>query len=132
MPPPKPSSLNIRHDTQAEKDARVAAEAALTPRRELPMAEPRELRGYAVDAAQWRELMRTYASADGTIVTRFDAGLLINYCLLVEQLAELDEMRHLAMADYSANRQALTSLREQIEAGGEAISPELLSRLCRR
>jgi hypothetical protein len=38
--------------------------------------------------------MRTYGELAKEIVTRLDQDLLCDYCILMEQLAEMDEMRH--------------------------------------
>lgn len=93
MPARKPSSLHTRHATKAEKSARVAAEDALTPERGLPMAAPARLKGHAVAESTWRRLLKVYTELDADIVSRLDQDLLIDYCLLMEQLGELDLMR---------------------------------------
>lgn len=93
MPAPKPKALITRHETEAEKRARESGEAALRPEQGLPMRAPARLSGHLVAEATWRRLMRTYGEIDGEIVTRLDMDLLVDYCILSEQLAEMDKMR---------------------------------------
>jgi phage terminase small subunit len=93
MPARKPSSLHTRHATAAEKAERNQQESAVRPERPLPMEAPTRLKGHDVAAAAWRRLMRIYAELEGEIVTRLDQDLLIDYCMLLEQLHEIDKMR---------------------------------------
>jgi len=100
MPAKKPAALNVRHDTQAEREARAAREAAVTPERSLPAAPPAALRGHAVASATWRRLLREYAGLAVAIITRLDLDMLTDYCLLTEQVGELDTMRRVAYATW--------------------------------
>lgn len=93
MPARKPSSLIERHETTAEKADRDAQETAMRPKGELPKAAPARLKNHAVAAETWRRLMRMWGEVEGEIATKLDYDLLIDYCLLVEQLGELDTMR---------------------------------------
>lgn len=93
MPARKPQGLKVRHDTKAEIDARVDREASMAPAHELPMAAPARLRGHPLAAESWRRLMRGWAEIEAQVVTRLDMDLLIDYCILMEQCAELDRMR---------------------------------------
>lgn len=96
MPARKPSSLHTRHATAAEKAERNRAESSMTPDRPLPKTPPARLKGHPAAAAAWRQLMRTYGELQAEIVTRLDLDLLVDYCLLMEQIAELDQMRDAA------------------------------------
>ncbi len=96
MPARKPQSLNRRHDTNADKARRAAREASVRPRRGLPSAPPAQLAGHRVAGATWRRLVREYSELDAEIVTRLDIDLLVDYCLLMEQVTELDHMRRVA------------------------------------
>lgn len=96
MPAPKPSSLIERHETAAEKAERDARESVLTPKSDLPRTAPARLKDHAVAAAAWRRLMRVWDGVDGVIVTRLDEDLLVDYCLMLEQVGELDTMRKTA------------------------------------
>lgn len=93
MPARKPQGLKTRHDTKAEKAGRIAAEEAMRPGHELPERAPARLKGHPVAAATWRRIIRTYNEIEAEIVTRLDQDLLIDYCILIEQLGELDLMR---------------------------------------
>lgn len=93
MPARKPSTLIQRHETAAEKAVRSGRESQLRPERALPSAAPAALRGHSTAQAAWRRLLRTYAQLEGEIVTRLDLDLLVDYCLLAEQVIQLDKMR---------------------------------------
>ncbi len=70
----------------------------MRPERGLPMAAPARLRPYRLAAEVWRRAMRMYGELEGEIVTRLDQDLLEDYCLLMEQLVEMDQMRKGAAA----------------------------------
>ncbi len=92
----------------------------MLPTRRLPTEEPAQLKGHKLAAATWRRLMREYGSIEGTIVTRLDLDMLIDYCMLYEQLTELDHMRKVAYEvwlQFSEKRQELANE----EKGDEAL-----------
>ena len=93
MPARKPQGLKTRHDTKAEIETRVANEEAMTPDRELPMKEPARLKDHPAAAEVWRRLMRGWNEIEAKVVTRMDLDLLVDYCILMEQVGELDLMR---------------------------------------
>ena len=93
MPARKPQALITRHETAAEKAERAGRESAVRPERELPRTAPERLRGHNVAAAAWRRLVRLYGEIEGEIVTRMDQDILTDYCLVMEQLVEMDQMR---------------------------------------
>jgi hypothetical protein len=94
MPAPKPSALNKRHDTNSDREAREQAEAAMTPRTKLSPAPPVQLRGRKKASEIWVEIMGLYQEVTGQIVTAFDADLLIKYCIIEEELSELEQLRN--------------------------------------
>jgi len=96
MPAKKPSSLINRHETAAQRRERQRCEAALRPKSALPISAPARLKEYKVAAATWRACMRIYAELDGEIVTRLDFDHLVDYCMLIEHLSEIDYMRKAA------------------------------------
>ncbi len=96
MPARKPKALIVRHETAAEKSRRESGEMAMRPNRELPLNAPSRLRGHEIAEATWRRLMREFMSIEGEIVTRLDFDLLADYCILIEQIHELDAMRKTA------------------------------------
>jgi phage terminase small subunit len=90
-----------------------AAESAVTPKRRLPDNEPKELETHPVAAREWRRLMRLYNSLEADIVSRLDMGMLLDYCISVEQLGELDELRQAVMREWK-NTQAIVDDLESI------------------
>lgn len=94
MPARKPKALIVRHDTAAESQKRTDRESAMRPGRGLPMDAPARLDGMDVGQATWRRLMREFAGIEGEIVTRLDMDLLVDYCALSDQLAQIDLMRN--------------------------------------
>jgi phage terminase small subunit len=100
MPAPKPSSLINRHETAEEKSEREERDASLRPNRTLPQNPPSSLRGRRTAEAVWRQLIRMYGELEAEIVTRLDMGLLVDFCLLAEQVSELDDMRKTAVTNY--------------------------------
>jgi phage terminase small subunit len=93
MPARKPASLIEKHETNAEKEARTSRESALRPKQALPAAAPARLNGHPVAESVWRRIMRVYGEIEGEIVTRLDQDLLENYCLVLDQLVEMDQFR---------------------------------------
>ena len=67
----------------------------MKPGRSLP-AMPHNLKGHQVAQAAWRRLMREYSQIEAVLVTRLDMDQLIDYCMLMEQLSEIDTMRKAA------------------------------------
>ena len=102
MPARKPAGLRNRAETKAETAARIANEAALEPERGLSIQAPTRLKNHPVAQAAWRRLMRMYGELQATVVTRLDMDLLIDYCILMEQVGELDELRKSAMDTWRA------------------------------
>ena len=96
MPARKPADLIVRAETKADKERRVDGERSLRPRRELPMDAPARLDGHDIARGAWRRIMRIFADLEAEVVTRLDQDLLIDYCILLEQVVELDHMRKAA------------------------------------
>lgn len=115
MPARKPSGLNVRHDTAAEKEARISAEEAIKPKRRLPTEEPAALRGHQVAAREWRRLMAMYNDLEAEIVSRLDMGMLLDYCILIEQLADLDELRAGALDEWRSGKITLEKIRAKLD-----------------
>lgn len=68
----------------------------MEPERGLSVQAPARLKDHQVAQATWRRMMRTYGQLKATVVTRMDIDLLVDYCLVMEQLQELDRMRKVA------------------------------------
>jgi phage terminase small subunit len=104
MPARKPAGLIRRAETKEKKAQRAEGEESLRPRRELPLSAPARLDGHTIAASAWRRIMRSYSELEAEVVTRLDLDLLLDYCILLEQLTELDTMRkksYLAWLDIS-------------------------------
>jgi hypothetical protein len=93
MPARKPRGLITRHDTQADKAARIERETALESGKTVPIDPPARLAKHEVAGTIWRRLMRLYGEIEATVVTRLDMDMLCDYCILMEQVTELDQLR---------------------------------------
>jgi phage terminase small subunit len=93
MPARKPAGLRNRAETKAETAERIANEASMEPERGLSVQAPARLKDHQVAQTTWRRMMRTYGQLKATVVTRMDLDLLVDYCLLMEQISEMDELR---------------------------------------
>lgn len=112
MPASKPSSLNVRHDTKAGRDERTAAESAMTPKTIIKSsAVPARLKGRSTASATWKRLIKLYEEIDGTIVTSFDEDVLVKYCLLEEELIELEKMRKTMLEDWESNNKTAKKIK---------------------
>ncbi len=96
MPAKKPSDLVVRHETKEEIARREQAEEALTPTRDLPVKAPASISSDPVASSHWRRLRRLFSSVKAEIVTALDFDLMVDYCLAMSQLADLDDMRSAA------------------------------------
>lgn len=85
----------------------------MMPKRWLPESAPMELDGHEVAAREWRRVVRLYASMDAEIVSRLDMAMLLDYCMLMEQLLELDELRKAAMDGWRAAQKVLDAFQGQ-------------------
>lgn len=92
MPKAKPMVLNPAKRRKSEIADRKAAELSLTPISELPSV-PAPLKNHAGALLVYRRLMVLYAEVIAEVVTAFDLDVLVDYCLMMEQIAELDAMR---------------------------------------
>lgn len=92
MPKAKPMVLNPAKRRKSEIADRKAAELSLTPISELPNI-PAQLKGHAGALVVYRRLMVLYAEVIAEVVTAFDLDVLVDYCLMMEQIVELDALR---------------------------------------
>lgn len=65
----------------------------MTPKTELTLNPPAALNGHKTAADVWKRLVGLYLETEGTIITAFDADLLVKYCLAEEELLELFTLR---------------------------------------
>lgn len=101
MPAKKPHSLHNWHAGRDAAAARAAGEELMQSKRPLP-EEPAALASHPAALAVWRRLIREYGAVEGVIVTRLDMDLLLDYCLLLEQLEEIDQLRKVAFDTWAA------------------------------
>lgn len=111
MPAKKSSSLNKRHDTKKDKQSRESAEAAMTPTTQLTGKPPPALTGHKHAAATWTRLLSLYDETQGTIITAFDADILIKYCLAEEELNELAGLRRVIFQTWNTHLKWLNNLK---------------------
>lgn len=114
MPARKPQGLKTRHDTAEEKAARIADEQAMTPKRELPAGPPAQLKGHKVAGAAWRRMIKVYNELDAKIVTAMDMDVLLDVCIGVEQLAEMDAMRASAKETWKALQAMISRVKDDV------------------
>jgi len=115
MPARKPLSLSQRHDPPADKAARAAAEATMTPRTALTARPPADLKGHPHATAVWKRTLTLYGETEAKIVTGFDQGILVDYCLLVEQLIELDNLRAQSLDSHKIMLKSLKTLTAKLK-----------------
>ncbi len=87
----------------------------MAPRTALTVTPPAELKGHARATAVWRHTMRLYSQTQARIVTGFDQGILVDYCLLVEQLVELDELRRQSLETHAVMLKSLRALTAKLK-----------------
>jgi hypothetical protein len=107
MPAKKPAGLITRAETKADRKQRADGEAALKPRDPLRMKPPARLTGHVVASALWRRMISMYSGLAAEIVTRLDEDMLVSYCILEEQLAEMDRLRTTAQKNYERAQKTL-------------------------
>jgi len=106
MPKAKPMALHTQHATKALRSERAAAELSLAPVSELPAVPPALKTGHAGALTAYRRLITLYSEVIAEVVTAFDLDLLVDYCLLLEQIAEMDIMRGDVIKSLAAAKKA--------------------------
>lgn len=124
MPAKKPADLVVRADTKANRGRRAEGEAAITPKQPLDQRPPAQLTG-RIARAIWEQTVSMYFTLDARIVSLLDQGLLMDYCIACEQLAQIDELRATSMTNYT---QMQTSL-DKVLISKKEIDPKLLTRM---
>jgi len=101
MAPRKPAALISRDETKADRQARVDGESALQPATTLTQKPPAQLLGHHVAWSHWKRLIGLYQEVEGKVVTAFDVDLLLDYCLVIEELrVDLPKLQNMLMATY--------------------------------
>ena len=121
MPAKKDSSLNKRHSTKVEKQARESAEADMVPITQLTTKPPPALKGHKQAGMIWTRLLTLYDETKGKIITAFDADMLIKYCLAEEELLELFAIRAAVYDTWKIHLKWLNNLKPK----GDQISDYL-------
>lgn len=83
----------------------------MTPTTQLTRKAPERLRGHAPAQATWKRIVGLYLELDGTIATAFDVDLLTKYCLLTEEVVELEKLRAEMKRDYDEQRKAAKKIK---------------------
>lgn len=115
MPKSKPQILSRRHDTKADRAARAASEAALTPKTELPIKPPTVLNGHKVAKEKWVQVVGLYNEIEGKIATSLDADGLVKYCLLEEEVVDMARLRDGVLKDYQTMRRTANRTKDADE-----------------
>lgn len=66
----------------------------MLPKTLLTIKPPSALNGHRIAKSIWERLVGLYFETEGTIVTAFDADILVKYCLAEEELIELLKLRN--------------------------------------
>lgn len=120
MPKAKPMLLNPSKRRKAEIEARIQAELSLAPVTPLP-DDPPQLKGEPYALECYRRLMTLYSETIAEIVTAFDLDALVEYCLALQEQAELRAMRGAALTMWQdANKRAKRARSEKSALIGEA------------
>jgi hypothetical protein len=97
MPARKPASLHTKHYSTASAASRKRAEEATNPGAPLPITPPTLLKGCRIARAAWRHLVRMNLRMETPLFSSLDRDLVIEYCLSLEYLADLRELRAQAL-----------------------------------
>lgn len=93
MPSAKDQSMHTRHATAAERAARAEADDSMQSAEMLAEREPSELKDHKVAAKVWRRTVKEFNQLKAHILTKQDYDLMIDYCLSMESLKEIDDIR---------------------------------------
>jgi len=115
MPARKPSSLNNRNDTQADRAARTEAESAMTPKTELSLKPPISLNRHKLAVATWKRVVGLYLEIEGKIATSFDSDVLVKYCLLEEEVVLFAKMRDETVKDWDRERKVAKKVKPTVD-----------------
>lgn len=96
MPAKKSAALQQGHDTLAEKAQRAAGEAMSSCAVPIPKRPPKELSGHLVARRVWSQIVKQFDQVEGRMLDNLDRHLLIDLCLVEEEMLEIKEMRSIA------------------------------------
>lgn len=107
---PKPAGLEVGHTSKEQRAARLADEEAINPRGAVSSRPPKELAGLSVARKEWKRVIELYSEIEAEIVTRLDVNLLTQYCILYDQIVELDAIRARLAGDEKSDIDRLIKL----------------------
>lgn len=95
MPAKKPNGLITRARTKEESETRAAGEKAMQPTGDVFARVPAALKSHTVATLAWKRLAENhYALPDeNRWLCLLDLDMLVDYCLLFEQVVEMDAVR---------------------------------------
>jgi hypothetical protein len=117
----KPVGLLSYHQSKDECQQRLAGEADLRPKDPLQINPPARLTGHPAASGLWRQTIKMYQGLSTEIVSLLDQGILVDYCIMNEQLSEMDQLRITACKNYASAQKMLDRLVKKNE-----LDPKLL------
>ena len=115
MPARKPAGLLDSAETKENRKKRTDAESALRPTTKLTQAVPVALKGHAIASAIWKHMVKLYGELEAEIVSSLDRDMLTDYCILEEQLGELDQLRKNAYKDWGQAQAAVNKIKPRAD-----------------
>lgn len=115
MPAKKPSTLNVKNDTKKDRADRARSESAMTPKTELTLKPPVSLNGHKIAIATWKRIVGLYLEVEGKIATSFDTDVLVKYCILEEEVVELQDMRSTIKNEWEKNLKFVKKMKPNAE-----------------
>lgn len=119
----KPVGLLSYHQSKDECQQRLAGEAGLRPKDPLQVNPPARLTGHPVASGLWRQTIKMYQGLSTEIISLLDQGILEDYCIINEQLLEMDQLRITACKNYASAQKMLDRLVKKNE-----IDPKVLTK----
>lgn len=119
MPTPiKSSDAMAKHQTAAQREARIMAEEALTPVREkTSLKKPPWLKGRG--AKYWKDILKR--SENITLLDDLDAEMLAAYCSQLQQRDVLNDLLTAAVSSMEPDQKNILDLNKQINAQDRSL-----------
>lgn len=106
MPAKKPNGLITRARTKEESETRAAGEKAMQPEGDVFARMPPALKGHAAATVAWKRLAENHYALpeENRWLCLLDLDMLVDYCLLIEQVVEMDAVRSVVVKRLTAKR----------------------------
>jgi len=106
MPAKKPNGLITRARTKEESEARAAGEKAMQPTGDVFARVPAALKSHAVATTAWKRLAENHYALpeENRWLCLLDLDMLVDYCLLFEQVVEMDAVRAAVVKKLTAKK----------------------------